>query len=92
MAALTMDHLTGGRFVLGLGASGPQVVEGWYGDEYAKPLARTRETASAIAAHLGLEVELDDRALEMDYGTWDGTPLAEVTRSLWISRPWPRLM
>jgi F420-dependent oxidoreductase-like protein len=43
MAALTMDHLTGGRFVLGLGASGPQVVEGWYGQPYPKPLARTRE-------------------------------------------------
>jgi F420-dependent oxidoreductase-like protein len=43
MAALTLDHLSGGRFVLGLGASGPQVVEGWYGQPYAKPLARTRE-------------------------------------------------
>ena len=43
MAALTLDHLSGGRFVLGLGASGPQVVEGWYGQPYPKPLARTRE-------------------------------------------------
>ncbi len=43
MAAMTMDHLSGGRFILGLGASGPQVVEGWYGQPYAKPLARTRE-------------------------------------------------
>ncbi|RIK10934.1 MAG: LLM class F420-dependent oxidoreductase [Acidobacteria bacterium] len=43
MAALTMDHLSGGRFVLGLGASGPQVVEGWYGQPYPRPLARTRE-------------------------------------------------
>ena len=43
MAALTMDHLSGGRFVMGLGASGPQVVEGWYGQPYPKPLARTRE-------------------------------------------------
>jgi F420-dependent oxidoreductase-like protein len=43
MAAMTMDHLSGGRFILGLGASGPQVVEGWYGRPYAKPLARTRE-------------------------------------------------
>jgi len=52
----------------------------------ASPLARTRETASAIAAHLGLEVELDDRALEMDYGSWDGTPLAEVPIDAW--RAW----
>lgn len=43
MAALTMDHLSGGRFICGLGVSGPQVVEGWYGQSFAKPLARTRE-------------------------------------------------
>jgi F420-dependent oxidoreductase-like protein len=43
MAAMTMDHLSGGRFILGLGVSGPQVVEGWYGMSFAKPLARTRE-------------------------------------------------
>ncbi|MFL5896616.1 MAG: LLM class F420-dependent oxidoreductase [Thermoleophilaceae bacterium] len=43
MSALTLDHLSGGRFILGLGVSGPQVVEGWYGMPFAKPLARTRE-------------------------------------------------
>jgi F420-dependent oxidoreductase-like protein len=43
MAAMTLDHLSDGRFVLGLGVSGPQVVEGWYGMPFAKPLARTRE-------------------------------------------------
>jgi F420-dependent oxidoreductase-like protein len=43
MAALTLDHLSGGRMILGLGVSGPQVVEGWYGEPFAKPLARTRE-------------------------------------------------
>src|SRR5256886_11611942 len=43
MAAMTMDHLSGGRFILGIGVSGPQVVEGWYGQPFAKPLARTRE-------------------------------------------------
>ena len=43
MAAMTMDHLSGGRFILGLGVSGPQVVEGWYGMPFAKPFARTRE-------------------------------------------------
>ncbi|HLN05264.1 MAG TPA: LLM class flavin-dependent oxidoreductase, partial [Acidimicrobiales bacterium] len=43
MAAMTLDHLSGGRFVLGLGVSGPQVVEGWYGQPFPRPLARTRE-------------------------------------------------
>src|SRR5215203_2976541 len=43
MAAMTLDHLSEGRFLLGIGASGPQVVEGWYGQPYPKPLARTRE-------------------------------------------------
>ncbi len=43
MAALTLDHLSGGRHILGLGVSGPQVVEGWYGARFPKPLARTRE-------------------------------------------------
>jgi F420-dependent oxidoreductase-like protein len=48
MAALTLDHLCGGRFILGLGVSGPQVVEGWYGQPFAKPLARTREYVSIV--------------------------------------------
>src|SRR5919198_2178116 len=48
MAAMTMDHLSGGRFILGVGVSGPQVVEGWYGQSFAKPLARTREYVKII--------------------------------------------
>ena len=55
MAALTMDHLSGGRFVLGLGVSGPQVVEGWYGMPFPKPLARTREYVSIIRDVLARE-------------------------------------
>ena len=43
MAAMTLDHLSGGRLLLGLGVSGPQVVEGWYGQSFEKPLARMRE-------------------------------------------------
>jgi len=48
MAALTMDHLCGGRHILGLGVSGPQVVEGWYGQPFGQPLARTREYVDII--------------------------------------------
>jgi F420-dependent oxidoreductase-like protein len=55
MAAMTMDHLSGGRFVLGLGVSGPQVVEGWYGQPFPKPLARTREYVDIIRKVLARE-------------------------------------
>ena len=48
MHALTLDHLSGGRVVLGMGVSGPQVVEGWYGQPFSKPLARTREVVDII--------------------------------------------
>ena len=59
MTALTLDHLSGGRFQLGLGASGPQVVEGWYGQPYPKPLARTREYVEIIRRVLAREEPLD---------------------------------
>jgi F420-dependent oxidoreductase-like protein len=55
MAAITMDHLSGGRFILGLGVSGPQVVEGWYGEPFAKPLARTREYVRIVREVIGRE-------------------------------------
>jgi len=48
MTATTLDQLTGGRFILGLGVSGPQVVEGWHGVPYGKPLVRTREYVSIV--------------------------------------------
>jgi len=55
MHALTLDHLSGGRVVLGMGVSGPQVVEGWYGEPFAKPLARTREVVDIIRQVLARE-------------------------------------
>lgn len=48
MTAIGIDALSGGRFILGLGSSGPQVAEGWHGIAYDKPLARTREYVSII--------------------------------------------
>src|SRR3974390_2220236 len=48
MSALTIDHLSSGRMVLGIGVSGPQVVEGWYGQPFGKPLARTREDVDIV--------------------------------------------
>jgi F420-dependent oxidoreductase-like protein len=78
MAAMTMDHLTGGRFVLGLGASGPQVVEGWYGQPYPKPLARTREYVDIVRAATRREVvTYDGEHYRLPYpgGTGLGKPL-----------------
>src|SRR5690348_17955246 len=48
MTAMTLDALSGGRFILGIGPSGPQVVEGWHGVAYGKPLLRTREYIEII--------------------------------------------
>jgi len=55
MHALTLDHLSGGRMILGMGVSGPQVVEGWYGQPFEKPLARTREVVSIVRQVLARE-------------------------------------
>lgn len=55
MHVLTLDHLSGGRVVLGMGVSGPQVVEGWYGQPFAQPLARTREVVEIVRKVLARE-------------------------------------
>jgi F420-dependent oxidoreductase-like protein len=59
MTATTLDQLSGGRFLLGLGVSGPQVVEGWHGVPYGKPLKRTREYISIVRAIWGREKPLE---------------------------------
>jgi F420-dependent oxidoreductase-like protein len=88
MAAITMDHLSGGRFVLGLGVSGPQVVEGWYGRPFAKPLARTREYVSIIRKVLAREERVTNEGPQypMPYrgeGSLDlGKPLNVMTHPL----------
>ncbi len=56
MTAATLDLLSGGRFLLGLGTSGPQVVEGWHGQPWGKPVARTREYVEIVRAALRREV------------------------------------
>ncbi|MGH1502189.1 MAG: LLM class F420-dependent oxidoreductase [Acidimicrobiales bacterium] len=79
MAAMTMDHLSDGRFRLGLGVSGPQVVEGWYGQPYPKPLARTREyveiVRSIVAREEPVTFEGNHYQLPFDGGTGLGKPL-----------------
>jgi F420-dependent oxidoreductase-like protein len=56
MTAATLDLLSGGRFLLGLGTSGPQVVEGWHGQPWGKPLGKTREYVEVVRAALRREV------------------------------------
>jgi F420-dependent oxidoreductase-like protein len=52
MTAATLDLMSGGRFILGLGTSGPQVVEGWHGEPWGKPLGKTREYIELVRAAL----------------------------------------
>lgn len=86
MAAMSMDHLSGGRFRLGLGASGPQVVEGWYGQPYPKPLARTREYVEIIRNVLAREepVSYDGTHYELPHpgGAGLGKPLKSTVHPL----------
>jgi F420-dependent oxidoreductase-like protein len=91
MAALTLDHLSGGRFVLGLGASGPQVVEGWYGDDYRRPLARTREYVEIIRRVLEREAPVEYKGeryqLPNPHGTGYGKPLKSIVHPLRADLP-----
>jgi len=61
MTAMTLDKLSGGRFHLGLGPSGPQVVEGWHGVPYGRPLTRTREYVSIVRKILAREAPLEHK-------------------------------
>lgn len=86
MAAMTMDHLTGGRFRLGLGVSGPQVVEGWYGQPYPRPLARTREYVDIVRTIVAREERLtydgEFFKLPVDGGTGLGKALKSTIHPL----------
>jgi F420-dependent oxidoreductase-like protein len=88
MHALTLDHLSKGRLILGLGVSGPQVVEGWYGQPFSKPLARTREYIDIVRQVLAREkpVTNDGPHYPLPYtgeGSWGlGKPLRSITHPL----------
>ena len=64
MTAMTIDALSGGRFILGIGPSGPQVVEGWHGVPYGKPLQRTREYIEIVRKVLAREVPVEHHGSE----------------------------
>ena len=88
MAALTLDHLSGGRHILGLGVSGPQVVEGWYGQSFPKPLARTREYIDIIRQVWAREAPVTSAGphyplpLTGERATGLGKPLKPITHPL----------
>jgi F420-dependent oxidoreductase-like protein len=84
MAALTIDHLSGGRMILGLGVSGPQVVEGWYGRPSAKPLTQTREYVEIIRRVLRRDepVTFDGEFFHLPYDGPDSTGLGKPLRSI----------
>ena len=81
MAAMTMDHLSGGRFILGIGASGPQVVEGWYGRPYNKPLERTREYVQIIRKIIAREEPVEFHGNQFDMPFTGGMGLGKPLKS-----------
>jgi len=81
MAAMSLDHLSGGRMVLGLGVSGPQVVEGWYGQPFAKPLARMREYISVIREIWAREGPVTNDGPHYPLPYPDGTGLGKPLKS-----------
>ena len=82
MTAMTMDHLTQGRVLLGIGTSNPQVVEGWYGQPYPRPLERTREYVDILRKVIAREepVSYDGKhyQLPLQAGTGLGKPLRSI--------------
>ena len=88
MTAATLDRLSGGRLLLGLGLSGPQVVEGWHGELYGKPLGTTREYVSIVRDILRREGPLTHRGshyeipLTGERSTGLGKPLKLMTHPL----------
>ena len=78
MTAATLDMLSGGRFLMGLGTSGPQVVEGWHGRPWGKPLTRTREYVELVRAALRRDtLELHGDEYDVPYSGEDATGLGK---------------
>lgn len=78
MTAATLDLMSGGRFILGLGTSGPQVVEGWHGQPWGKPLGKTREYVEIVRAALRREVvEHEGEHYTIPYAGPDATGLGK---------------
>lgn len=84
MTAMTLHHLSGGRFMLGVGPSGPQVAEGWYGQAYGRPMERTREYIGIVRAILAREQPLVHHGshYRIPYDGDDATGLGKPLKSI----------
>ncbi|HSV05381.1 MAG TPA: LLM class F420-dependent oxidoreductase [Candidatus Binatus sp.] len=91
MTATTLDQLSGGRMLVGLGVSGPQVVEGWHGVPYGKPLQRTREYIEILRAIWARERPLEHTGpqYQIPYRGPDSTGLGKPLRSILHGRQIP---
>ncbi len=91
MTASTLDQLSGGRFLLGLGVSGPQVVEGWHGLPYGKPLVRTREYVSIVRKIWAREQPLEHQGehYQIPYRGPGATGLGKPLKSILHGRQIP---
>jgi F420-dependent oxidoreductase-like protein len=89
MTAMTLNQLSNGRFIVGLGASGPQVVEGWHGVAYGKPMTRTKEYIDIMRKIFGREepVEHEGFHYSMPYSGDDGTGLGKSLKSILQADP-----
>ena len=84
MTAMTLQHLSGGRFLCGLGVSGPQVVEGWHGVRFGKPMTRTKEYIAIVRQILERKGNLTFKGeeYEIPYAGPDATGLGKPLRSI----------
>jgi F420-dependent oxidoreductase-like protein len=84
MTAISLDHLSNGRFIVGLGPSGPQVVEGWYGASYDKPLTRLREYIEIMRLVFAREKPLEYSGVhyQLPYRGEDSTGLGKPLKSI----------
>ncbi len=89
MTAMTLNQLSNGRFLMGLGLSGPQVVEGWHGVTYARPLSRTREYVNIVRQIFAREAPVthNGRVYQIPYNGDDATGLGKPLKSTLTAAP-----
>lgn len=84
MTAMTLNQLSNGRFIMGIGASGPQVVEGWHGVAYGRPVTRIKEYITIVRNIMAREAPMEHQGFHysMPYSKDDGTGLGKPLKSI----------